>query len=347
MFTRHPSNPLISPNDVTPSRPGFEIIGTFNAGACTFNNEVYLLVRVAEKPVNEDKSVIACPHYVNGELVVEHIRRDDPDWDTSDPRQIRHLRSSLMYLTSVSHLRLARSKDGATFKIDPEPWLLPQTEYEGYGVEDARITEVEGRYYINYTAVSMFGITTALVSTADFVSIERHGLIFPSSNRDVTIFPQRVNGKYVCYHRPMPMFGGLHIWSATSPDLVSWGDHRILLSSSESGWMNGRVGGGAPPVLTDAGWLSIFHAADKNDRYCLGAFITPADDPTTIIASSKEPIMAPEAPYETSGFFSDVVFTCGAVVRGDELWVYYGTADEHTAVASAKLQDLVAHVMGN
>lgn len=341
MLIRHPANPLISPADVQPSRPDWEVVGTFNAGACHFNDDVILLLRVAERPINPDPDVVLCPYYVDGQLVVDRVRRDDPDWVTSDPRGASHIKTGLERLTSISHLRLARSADGIHFTVEPTPWLQPSDAYEAYGVEDARITRIEDRYYVNYTAVSTFGIATSLVSTTDFVTVERHGMIFAPPNRDVTIFPERIKGKYVCYHRPMPEWGGLHIWMATSPDLTSWGHHRVVLTKGDGGWMAGRIGGGAPPVLTEAGWLSVFHAADKNGQYCLGAFVADKDDPTHIIKVSEEPIFWPEAPYETDGFYSNVVFTCGTVVQDEQLWIYYGAADEHIALATIPLADLL------
>ena len=347
MLLRHTKNPLISPADVLPSRPNFEAIGSFNAGATVYKDETLLLLRVAERPINNDSQVVACPQYdENGDITIRSIRRDDPDFDSSDPRKVEHRQTGELLLTSVSHLRLARSKDGVNFTIDAKPFLAPATPEEAFGIEDARITKIDETYYINYTAVSRFGIATALASTRDFVSIERHGIIFTPANRDVVIFPQKINGLYHCYHRPMPgMFGGYHIWAASSPDLFHWGKHQRILETSSDGWEAGRVGGGAPPILTEAGWLSLYHAADPRDRYCLGAFITALDEPNKLIFRSKKAIRLPEASYETEGFFSNVVFTCGATVVDGILRVYYGAADEHMALAEAPLNDFVQSLL--
>ena len=209
-------------------------------------------------------------------------------------------------------------------------------------MEDARITRIADTYYVNYTAVSPLGIATGFVSTTDFSTIKRHGIMFPPSNRDVTLLPEAVNGQYICYHRPMPGgIGGLHIWGATSPNLIHWGQHRLVLQSQPSDWTAGRVGGGAPPVRTDRGWLSIYHAANRQDRYCLGAFVTALDDPMTVIANSQQPIFEPEASYETNGFYSNVVFSCGVVQHDNTLWVYYGAADETIALATVGIDNLL------
>jgi len=343
MFTRHPLNPLITPAQVRPSRPDYEVIGAFNAGAIMYGSETILLVRVAERPTLRIKDKILCP-YLNeqGELVSLVIERDDPAYDTSDPRLVKRLATGGVFLTSISHLRLARSSDGVHFTLEDKPWLQAAAQYDSFGVEDARITMIDGKYYVNYTAVSPNGIATGLAVTHDFESAERMGVIFAPSNRDVTLFPQYVNGLYTCYHRPMPgEFGKFSIWTATSPDLVRWGDHKLVLEGSGFGWDSGRVGGGAPPIWTDRGWLSIYHAADQQNRYCLGAFLAAHDDPAQVIARSEQPIFVPETAYETDGFFPNVVFTCGVTVVGDTLRMYYGASDETTALAEAPLSWLV------
>lgn len=348
MFVRHSSNPLISPAQLKASRPDFEVIGTFNAGAALVEGETLLLVRVAERPLDRDAGWILCPYLgPDGKLTMLRIRPDDPAYDTRDPRFVVERATGAVTLTSISHLRLARSQDGVHFTVADEPWLEAQPPYETFGVEDARITCLDGVYYVNYTAVSQQGIATALVRTTDFKTVERLGIIFPPSNRDVAIFPQKVNGLYTCYHRPMPgEFGKFSIWTATSPDLVRWGDHKLVLSGSSEGWDSGRVGGGAPPIMTDAGWLSIYHAADRTHRYCLGAFLTPEDDPARVVARSRTPIFEPVTDYETGGFFPNVVFTCGLVVQGDTLRMYYGASDDTVALAEASISDIVDQLQG-
>lgn len=348
MLVRHPANPLLTPADVPPSRPGFEVAGVFNAGAALYQDETILLLRVSERPTPTVPGVALSPYLADdGALIVKQIPLDDPAWDTRDPRKVRYLPTGEMYLTSISHLRLARSQDGVHFTVDAHPWVAPQMPYESFGMEDARITLLDDPahdaiYCVNYTSVSPHGIATSLITTPDFVQVQREGVIFPPANRDVTIFPRQVNGEYVCYHRPMPgMFGKMSMWLATSPDLHHWGGHQVILEPGMTDWANGRVGGGAPPIWTERGWLSIYHAADSHDRYCLGAFLTPHDEPGQITVMSKGPILEPQADYETTGFFNNVVFTCGAVVRGDTLRIYYGAADERIALAEASLDNFL------
>jgi predicted GH43/DUF377 family glycosyl hydrolase len=345
---RHQSNPILTPRDVKPSRPDFEVMGAFNAGAARHDGQTILLVRIAERPHKREAGWALSPHWsAERGINVEAFRRDDPRYDTDDPRLIRDRETGRVLLTSLSHVRLARSADGVHFTVDETPWLAPITEYEAFGVEDARVTALDGLYYVNYSAVSDLGIATALAVTGDFTDMTRLGVIFPPANRDVVLFPAMVNGLYAAYHRPMPnTVGGLNIWLATSPDLRYWGGHTFVLGAQPGGWESGRVGGGAPPIRTEHGWLSIYHAADRGDRYCLGAFLTPLDDPARVIARSRTPILQPETPYETGGFFPNVVFTCGALLEGDTLRLYYGASDECIALAEAPLDAVLRSLEG-
>jgi predicted GH43/DUF377 family glycosyl hydrolase len=252
------------------------------------------------------------------------------------------------WLTSVSHLRVARSSDGIHFQVERAPTLSPATPYESFGIEDPRITLIDGIYWINYSAVSQHGIATALASTIDFRTFHRHGIIFPPNNRDVTIFPDRIEGRHVALHRPMPEgIGQPAMWAAASSDLVSWGEHRLVASAREGSWDDAKIGGGAVPfpVRTDGknAWLAIYHGVTSSPlTYSLGALLLDARDPSRVIGRSREPILSPEAPYEREGFFGGVVFTCGLLADGDLVRIYYGAADGVTAVADLSLEEILS-----
>lgn len=111
-------------------------------------------------------------------------------------------------------------------------------------------------------------------------------------------------------------------------------------------WDSARIGAGAPPVKTEKGWLEIYHGADENNRYCLGALLLDLDDPSKVIARSEEPIMEPSAPYELDGFFGNVVFTNGHIVEGDKLTVYYGSCDEVICGAEFSVSEILATLLG-
>lgn len=342
---RFAENPLITPIQVKPSQQGWEVVSTFNAGAIARGSEVLLLVRVAERPVAEMPDELIAPvldaSLDRPSVRLFRVRRDDPDLEASDPRMFRYRGQT--YLTSISHLRIARSSDGRHFAVEDEPALEAATWNEAFGVEDPRITEIDGRYLITYTAVSEYGIATALASTADFASFTRRGLIFPPENRDVTIFPEKIDGRYFCHHRPVGHhIGGMDMWAAYSPDLQHWGEHTRVMGVRPGCWDSSRIGGGAIPIRTDRGWLAIYHGADESNAYSLGALLCDLDHPEIVLARSEEPLLSPKAPYETRGFFGNVVFTCGTVLRGDALVIYYGAADTCVCAAHVPLAALLS-----
>jgi len=340
--SRSPKNPIIEPKHVKPSNPDFEVIGVFNPGVARFKDEVILLLRVAERPISTHSDIVLTGVYdaTQGNIVLKKFSRDDSENDFSDPRLI--IRPNETYLTSISHLRLARSTDGISFKIEDIPSIAPANEYEAFGVEDARITLIDDTYYITYVAVSHFGVTTALASTKDFKSYNRHGVIFCPENKDVLLFHEKINDKFYAMHRPIsPLFKKQEIWLAESPDLTSWGNHRYLMSPQPDLWDEAKVGASAVPFKIDAGWLEVYHGADRNNRYCLGAVLLDADQPWKVLARSQKPILEPKTDYEVEGFFGNVVFNCGLLHEDNKLKIYYGVTDTAICYAELPLQDVL------
>ena len=335
---------------VSASRPDLAVVGVFNPAAIRHDGDVLLLLRVAEAPVQVSAGHVAAPVY-NADTDALEIRTWDtsaPGVNVSDPRLI--VADGQTWLTSISHLRVARSRDGIHFEIDARPALSASTAYEAFGIEDPRITLIDGTYWINYTAVSRHGIATALASTTDFKTFTRHGVIFPPNNRDVTIFPETIGGRFVAHHRPMPsMIGDVAIWSASSHDMLAWGNHLHVASARAGMWDDSKIGGGAVPFRVtwngiDA-WLAAYHGVTASaGAYSLGALLLAIDDPSRVIARSREPILAPEASYEREGFYGGVVFTCGLIAEGDRVRVYYGAADGVTAVADLSLNEILLGV---
>ncbi len=340
---RASENPIIKPEDIKPSQDGFEVIGVFNTAATRRGDEVILLLRVAERPCNDDPSVVLTAAFDidHNRIMTRAFSRSDPESDFSDPRLI--VRPEGTYLTSISHLRIARSQDGIHFEIEESPAIGPSNGYESLGVEDPRITLIDEIYYITYVAVSPLGVTTALASTQDFKSFKRHGVIFAPENKDVVLFPEKISGKYFAIHRPhSPLFTRNDMWIAESPDLHCWGHHRQLLGLREGMWDDTRIGAGAPPFRIDEGWLEIYHGADHDNHYCLGAVLLDVDQPWKVLARSDCPVFEPEAPYERNGFFGQVVFSCGLLFEDQTLKVYYGAADTVTCYAELPLADVLA-----
>jgi len=339
---RNKQNPIIKTSDVKPSRPEFKVLGAFNAGVAVYEDEIILLLRVAEAPISDVEGEIVIPIFneKSGEINLRRLSLDNPRYSFDDSRFVAE-NGKMVMLTSISHLRVARSKDGVNFEIEEQPALFPETALEAWGVEDPRITQIGDKYYITYSAASVRGVGVGLAETSDFRTFKRHGLMLAPENKDVMLFPEKINGKYYTLTRPVPhSFGSPEMWIAESPDLVHWGNHRFLMGLRTSSWDGGRMGGGAVPIRTDRGWLALYHGADTKHRYCMGAVLLDLDDPGKVIARSTRPFMEPEADYEVNGFFGGVVFSCGAILIGDTVRMYYGAADEVMAVADISLDDI-------
>jgi beta-1,2-mannobiose phosphorylase / 1,2-beta-oligomannan phosphorylase len=351
MLKRLFSHCLIRPDDLQPSRDDLQVIGTFNPGAVALGEEVVLLVRVAEQPREQCPGWISLPRYDGAQIVFDHVA--DTDVERLDRRVVRLRADGALRLTFVSHLRVFRGRADEPDRVSPQPFaFLPATEYESFGVEDARITSIEGRYYFTYVSVSTHGACTSLASTHDFCSFERHGIIFPPENKDVLLFPSRIADRYVAMHRPNPAykFAPPQMWLAWSDDLIHWGQHRYLLDGRGAPWSTGRIGGGCPPLATERGWLEIYHGnafagagapPGTVGAYVAAAFIGDRDDPSRIIAHSDGPILVPEQDFEQRGFLPDILFPTGILERDDQLLIYYGAADAHTGVLGVSCADLL------
>jgi predicted GH43/DUF377 family glycosyl hydrolase len=264
-------------------------------------------------------------------------------------------------MTGFSHLTVAKSGDGYNnWQIDPRPTFTADPENypeELYGIEDPRVVHVPElqKYVITYTAFSENGPCVSLAQTEDFRSFERNGVVLPPENKDAVIFPRKMKNKWYILHRPMPSnhSSQAHIWIASSPDLVHWGDHKILVRARNGGWWDcDKIGIGPQPVETSEGWLLIYHGVRitaSGSIYRLGLALLDLDDPYRVIRRGKQWVFGPQDPYEQIGDVPNVTFPCGVVTREDtgELLMYYGAADTSMAVASAKISDLLEFLKHN
>ena len=322
------SNPILKPQDLKPCIEGMEIACLLNPGVFRFNSKTWLLLRVAERPVQKE-GVISFPIYKdNEEIVVLSFDINDPQLDATDPRVIGYKGKN--YLTTLSYLRLVCSEDGINFHEDPAfPPIFGKGDLEAFGIEDCRIATTEEGFFLTFTEVSSVAVGVGMMQTTDWKSFVHHGMIFPPHNKDCALFEEKINGKYYALHRPSsPELGGNYIWLAESPDRIHWGNHKCIATTREGKFDSARLGAGASPFKTEQGWLEIYHGATKEHRYCLGALLLDLNDPCKVLARSEEPIMEPIAAYEQTGFFGNVVFTNGHLVDGDTIYVYYGASDE-------------------
>ena len=347
MLNRLHQQLVVRPQDVAASSDDMEVIGTFNPGAAEHGDEVLILVRVAERTREQRPGYVALPRWSDGRVVVDWMPEDQVE--LLDPRVVQRKEDGLLRLTFTSHLRVVRSRDGRTADRFDGPTFVPQMPWEEYGVEDPRIVALDGRYWITYVAVSRHGAATALASTADFQTFQRHGIIFCPENKDVVLFPEKVGGQYAALHRPTTAhpFCRPEIWFARSPDLLHWGDHQVVHGGSSS-WESGRVGAGVPPIRTEQGWLEIYHASRRSTEpgkvgtYVGGIMLLDLENPALVKAYRPEPLWEPDQSYELEGFVPGVVFPTAVVSRGDRLQMYYGAADTYTAMVEFDRAELLS-----
>lgn len=331
---KYEHNPVLTPN----SANAWENLVTTNPGAWYENGTFYLLYRAA----GNDK---------------EHVIR----------------------------FGLATSKDGFRFERESDqPVFAPSLDgYDSGCVEDPRIVKFGENYYVTYAyrpfppgeywkfahdevllppsdrftplAVRRNLGNTALASTRDFRSWRRLGrLTSPClDDRDVILFPEQIDGKYVMLHRPKEYIGEKYgpkfpaIWIKFSDDLLEWESKpsHLLIEGIEGSWEE-KIGGSTPPLKTAAGWLMLYHGVDQGGcgLYRVGALLLDLNNPLKVLARTPAPILEPEFDYETEGFYSGCVFPTGNVIVGDTLYVYYGAADRNVAVAVCSVSELLEYL---
>jgi len=268
---------------------------------------------------------------------------------------VKHNHLYIMLFRSHLHngrsiIGMATSPDGYDFEVSPEPFLTPSSEgifaeYEEYGVEDLRINPCEGEYLLSYSCYSRHGVRIGLARTKDFSRIERIALITQADFRNVVIFPEKINGRYVRLDRPHSEISPWSIWISYSPDLIHWGDSEVVMKPLTYHWDELKIGPGAPPIKTPEGWLSIYHGVFKNmsdSVYRLGVALHDLEDPSKLVGVSDKWILQPEDPWEISGYVSNVVFSCGVVPENDGvIKIYWGGADTVMCVGEANIDDLL------
>jgi predicted GH43/DUF377 family glycosyl hydrolase len=254
-------------------------------------------------------------------------------------------------LSGRSLFALARSQDGYHFDFEPEPVMVPCKEdgvfkeYEIKGIEDPRITEIDGVFYIMYTAVSPYGPLLALAKTIDFVTFERIALVSEPENKDGVLFPDKINGKYCRLDRPVSGGEG-NIWLSYSDDLIAWGNSRCIMTTRGDHWDSWRIGASCQPIKIEGGWLIIYHGVKDvsgGPIYRLGAAMLDYKDPSKVLCRSAIPILSPREYYERVGDVNNVVFSCGAILEDDkkELKIYYGASDTSICLCTANVNELM------
>ncbi|MBQ7643067.1 MAG: glycosidase [Clostridia bacterium] len=271
-------------------------------------------------------------------------------------------------------------------KCDKPVFFGSPFEADGGCVEDPRIVKLGDMYYMTYAArcyapgqywlepwvegvskppmyldsrdvhgeelplMAKKNITvTYLAVTKDFINYKKLGRFTEPSidDRDVLIFPEKINGKYVIITRPKFKDAAVKmpsIWITFTDDLMEYRKPELLMTGEEW-WETQRIGGGTPPIKTEYGWFMLYHGVDDKGIYRDGAVLLDLNDPRKIIARTKDFLMEPDQPFEFEGFYEGCVFPTGTVVKDGTLFVYYGCADKYIGLATANFDELLKYLI--
>lgn len=253
-----------------------------------------------------------------------------------------------------SHLTVARSSDGLTnWRINAQPTLeaSPDHHEDQWGIEDPRIVwlDEEQCFAITYVSFTPRGPSVSLAKTRDFHDFQRVGRLMPPEDKDASLFPRRIGGRYVLIHRPI-VGGEAHMWISLSLDLKHWGETRVLLATRPRWWDGVRIGLGAPPIETPEGWLLIYHGVRMTasvDIYRVGLALLDLEKPWQVRCRSPEWVLCPQEPYELLASMPGVLFPTGAIWDhgSDQLTMYYGAGDRCVGAATAQMRDVLDYIL--
>jgi predicted GH43/DUF377 family glycosyl hydrolase len=258
-----------------------------------------------------------------------------------------HLLYRAMGDDGVSRIGYASSTDG--YSIDtrlPEPAFIPELTRENLGCEDPRLTQMDGECLMTYTAYgnnprTAYQVSLTKISVEDLIEnnwnwgdrwLPFEGIL----NKNAVLFPRKINGSYVMYHRIEP-----DLCVAYSDDLKRWCQMKALMHPRPDHWDSLKVGSAGPPIEINEGWLFIYHGVSHEYVYRLGALLIDKNNPENILYRSEKPILEPQEPYEKFGQVPNVVFSCGSVLFDGKLLIYYGGADSVVCGAEFELGELL------
>ncbi|MDB5440993.1 MAG: glycosidase [Caulobacteraceae bacterium] len=327
------------------------VLGAFNPGFTRLENgNLLMMVRVAQ----------ALRHPIDGETIRSIRWHAGGYWldawpldqvETSDPRTFTRLGAQwkTLALTSLSWLLpVELSPDGLNVvAVHYDKAITPRADHQCYGIEDPRISRVEGRYYMTTCSVSPERHSTTLYTSADGLDWAYQGIVLDHQNKDMLIFEGLIDGRFWAQTRPLgdvyfayppgsPWLAGPSINLAASPDALYWKPiNEPGLRPRADSPASARMGGGSPPVRTDQGWLALWHGVEPSGLvgiYRTYFALLDLDDPSRVLRRSDPiPLLSPNptltAPLADQMYLHDVVFTTGLVEHGDHYIVASGEAD--------------------
>ncbi|OHT21241.1 glycosidase [Edaphosphingomonas haloaromaticamans] len=326
------------------------VLGAFNPGLTRLpNGNLLMMVRVAEalrEPVRNDH--VHAIRWADGRYVLDPWPLEQAD--TADPRKflLQGGGWKVMALTSLSWLLpVELAPDGLeVVAVHYDRAIAPQADLQCYGIEDARISRVSDRWLMTTCSVSPERHSTTLYSSENALDWRFEGIVLDHQNKDMLIFEGLIDGRYWAQTRPLGDLyfayppgsewrAGPSINLATSPDALHWKPYERPGIRPRAGTaVSARIGGGAPPILTDEGWLTLWHGVERHE--IVGIYrtywsILDRDDPSRVLRGGEAPLLEANAgltrPIEDLMYLRDVVFTTGIADAGDHYVVASGEAD--------------------
>ena len=250
-----------------------------------------------------------------------------------------------------------KSENGINIELNPDPiqWVnedgTPNPTSYAY---DPRVVKIEDTYYINWCD-DMHGASIGMGKTKDFKTFVRMPNPLMPFNRNGVLFPRKINGKYLLLSRPSDSghtpFGDIFL--SESPDLIYWGNHKHVMGKGGSGWWQGtKIGAGPIPIETKEGWLLFYHGVSGTCNgfvYSFGATLLDINNPSKVLYRTRDYLLTPEKPYETTGFVPNVAFPCANLYDAatGRIAIYYGAADTYTAIAFTQVDELIDYIKKN
>ena len=324
---------LLKPKDFNKGSKGKKIDGVFNPAAVRMKDgRIFLFVRVAEELNKIPKKEI---EKQNGNVIL--------------------LRSGVYILSNISHFRRVYL-DETGFNVK---YISEKPDFTGggceaeLGVEDPRIVRIGGSYIMTYVSVDLRDwVSTSIALSKDLKNWKRKGIIFRNKNKDVVIFPEKINGRYVSLNRPEGSlkFSGPSISISYSKNLVKWNNKKSIIKTRKNSWDSERIGAGTPPIKTKKGWLFFYHGVSLNKNkkqiYSAGSVLLNLKNPEKVIARTptRKPLFKPDKSYEKSGFVNNVVFPTGIILDKNkkDILIYSGAGDKYVTVRKIPIKDILA-----
>jgi beta-1,2-mannobiose phosphorylase / 1,2-beta-oligomannan phosphorylase len=351
---------IFSPSDVdlsfSPLQGGLEeetyVLGAFNPGLCRLpNGNLLMMVRVAEalSQVTVDDEA----HSIRWDREQGYVVDSWPSSDVTltDPRKFRinYYDFPVYALTSLSWLLpVELNEDGSAVKqIHYDKIISPQNSSQEYGVEDARISFIDGKYYMTVCCVSSERHSTFLYVSEDGLSYTSMGMVLDHQNKDMLLFEGKIDGTFYALTRPLGecyfaasssslYHPGAAIQLATSTDLLHWKpSDKSFIRARKSSLSNLKIGGGTPPILIKDGWLLLYHGVESNGHvgiYRTFWAIAERENPSKILHHADVTALLEANPQLTSHmaqqiYLNDIVFTTGIVEHNSDFILASGELD--------------------